>query len=981
MKTKSIKRTKVIAMFMTVVMLFGIIACAPFTVSAETYNGFKYEKYNEDYVCITGYTGDSSIVNIPLTIDGYNVIGIEDSAFRNDDSIIKVNVPYGIAYIGNSAFYGCSNLKTIKLPKDLLLIGADAFDGTAYANEGSNRELGFLYIDSYLVDVNRNVSDCVIKDGTTVIASRVFQNNTMMKSITFPDSLLVIGNSAFYGCNSYKISDFKLPPNLYYIGEGAFENCWITEAVIPDSVKYIGRSAFRDTELTKLKLPSSIQYILASTFYNCRDLTEVEIPDTVLMIDGSAFSNTGLTKITIPESVEYIGSRAFNGTNLTEINLPNKYIEIYADSFMQTRYSFNEYNWKNDGLYVDDFLLAARFAISELEIKEGTKYIAAELCEGAHNFNNVTIPESVVAIGSRAFLSCTGLHSVEIPASVEYIGEAAFGIEEYAGTYYRYKNFEIVGIPNSTAHQYAKAYGLTFVDGSKATSIKLNRSTLTLGVGEVYTLIKSVNPEIAGSACTWSSSNSSVVSVNSKGTLTAKKTGTATVTVKTSNGLKASCKVTIKSAPSSINVSTKNLTLGVGEEFIIYESTNSGSYAYKFDWSSSNTSVATVTKTSGNKAKIIAKGVGTANITVKTYNGKTATCQVTVKSAPTSVTLSNSNVTLGKGETFIISQCSNSGSYAKNFTWSSSNTSVATIEKTSGNKAKITAKGNGAATITFKTYNGKTATCKVTVKNAPSSVKINKSSITLGSGETYTISESTNSGTYANADNLKWSSSNTNVVTVTKGSGNKAVITAKGNGTATVKITLYNGKTATCNVTVKNAPTSVKLNTSNLTLGVGEEFIISEGTNSGTYANADNLKWNSSNTNVATVTKTSGNKAKIVAKGTGTAKVKITLYNGLTAECTVTVKNAPNTVNLSKTNLTLGKGETYIISQYSESGSYARNFTWSSSNTSVATVEKTSGNKAKITAKENGTATITIKTYNGKTSSCIVNVIPYTESE
>ncbi len=92
---------------------------------------------------------------------------------------------------------------------------------------------------------------------------------------------------------------------------------------------------------------------------------------------------------------------------------------------------------------------------------------------------------------------------------------------------------------------------------------------------------------------------------------------------------------------------------------------------------------------------------------------------------------------------------------------------------------------------------------KVTVKSAPASVKTNPTSLTLGKGETYTISESTNSGSYANAANLKWSSSNSRVATVTKGSANKAVIKAKSKGTAYIKIKLYNGKTAQCKVTVK----------------------------------------------------------------------------------------------------------------------------------------------------------------------------------
>ena len=336
------------------------------------------------------------------------------------------------------------------------------------------------------------------------------------------------------------------------------------------------------------------------------------------------------------------------------------------------------------------------------------------------------------------------------------------------------------------------------------TSVKLNRGTLTLGVGEKYGLIKTVSPSSANQACTWSSSNSSVASVDSSGKVTAKKSGTANITVKTTNGKTATCKVTVKPAPTSVKVNPASLTLGKGETYTISQSTNSGSYAWGFSWSSSNTSVATVTKGSANKATVTAKGVGTATITIKTYNGKTAQCKVTVKNAPTSVTTNPTSLILGKGEKYTISENTNSGAYANaaNLKWSTTNSNIATVTKGSGNKATITAKGNGTAYIKISLYNGKTAQCKVTVKNAPTSVKTNPTSVTLGKGETYVISESTNSGAYANEANLKWSTTNSSVATVTKGEGNKAVITAKGVGTAYIKITLYNGKTAQCKVTV-----------------------------------------------------------------------------------------------------------------------------------------------------------------------------------
>ena len=425
--------------------------------------------------------------------------------------------------------------------------------------------------------------------------------------------------------------------------------------------------------------------------------------------------------------------------------------------------------------------------------------------------------------------------------------------------------------------------------------LKVNKYTLGVGEKIKIELYSSNNKKITDfSKYKFYTNNSAVASISSDGTIVAKKTGSTYITIISPKGNVAECTVSVKPAPAKVTINPTSVTLGVGEKYTISESTNSGSYANaaNLKWSSSSTSVAAVAKGNTNKAVITAKSVGTANVKITLYNGKTATCKVTVKPAPTGVKTNPASITLGVGESYTISESTNSGSYANaaNIAWSSYNNSVATVTKGSGNKAVVTAKGTGTAYILITLFNGKSAICKVTVKPAPASVKTNPTSITLGKGESYTISEGTNSGSYANAANLKWSSSNTKVATVTKGSANKATIKATGVGTAYVKITLYNGKTAQCKVTVKNAPSSVGLSKTSLTLNKGASYTISESTNSGSYANAANLKWTSSNSSVATVTKGSGNKAVIKANAKGTAYIKITLYNGKTAQCKVTVK-------------------------------------------------------------------------------------------
>lgn len=253
-------------------------------------------------------------------------------------------------------------------------------------------------------------------------------------------------------------------------------------------------------------------------------------------------------------------------------------------------------------------------------------------------------------------------------------------------------------------------------------------------------------------------------------------------------------------------------------------------------------------------------------------------------------------------------------------------------------------------------------------------------SITVGKNEKCYLYYDVNEGL---SEHLKATSDNSNVKVLNYSQGanyGNALIEGRNVGTANVHV---EGKKSSdgiytygdCKVTVKPAPTSVRLSITSLTLGVGETFTITESTNSGSYANADNLKWSTSNSNVAIPAKVSGsNKAVIRAKGIGTATITIKTYNGKTATCKVTIKNAPSDVNLSKTSLTLNKGKSYAIAESTNSGSYAKSFTWSSSNSKVATVTKDSGNKAIVKAVGKGTAYIKIKTYNGKTATCKVTV-------
>ena len=356
----------------------------------------------------------------------------------------------------------------------------------------------------------------------------------------------------------------------------------------------------------------------------------------------------------------------------------------------------------------------------------------------------VTIPSTIggyvsTEIGQRAFENRSSFNAVTIPSSITSIGEFAFrGCTGLAS----------VSIPNTVEKIGNCAFGYTYGSGHY---VKIDGFT-------IY------------------------------GTK-----GTAAERYAYSNGLNF---VERAAAPAEVRLSRSSLALSVGEAYTLKSTVLPNDAKNKTcKWYTSRSSVAAVSST----GRVTARAVGTAVITAKTVNGKKATCKVTVSPVPTGVKISPTALTLGKGESYTLKGTVLPND-AKNKTckWYTSRSSVAAVSST----GRVTARAVGTAVITAKTVNGKKATCKVTVKTMPTSVKTNPTALTLGKGESYTIKENTNSGSYANAANLKWTSTNTRVVTVKKGSGNKAVLKAVSEGTANVKLTLYNGKTAICKVSV-----------------------------------------------------------------------------------------------------------------------------------------------------------------------------------
>ena len=246
------------------------------------------------------------------------------------------------------------------------------------------------------------------------------------------------------------------------------------------------------------------------------------------------------------------------------------------------------------------------------------------------------------------------------------------------------------------------------------TGVTLNKSTLALKVGSSELLTATITPSTATNQnVTWTSSNNAVATVSSSGNITAIAVGSAIISVTTTDGSKtASCSVSVSAATVSatgviLNKSTLSLPVGSNETLSATVSPSNATNA-NVSWSSSDATIATVAN-----GKVTAVKAGTATITVKTEDGGyTATCAVTVTIPVTGVTLNKSTLALVAGSSATLATTiTPEDATNKSVTWSSSDTSIATVSD-----GKVTAVKAGTATITVTTTDGsKTATCTVTV--------------------------------------------------------------------------------------------------------------------------------------------------------------------------------------------------------------------------------------------------------------------------
>lgn len=475
-------------------------------------------------------------------------------------------------------------------------------------------------------------------------------------------------------------------------------------------------------------------------------------------------------------------------------------------------------------------------------------------------------------------------------------------------------------------------------------SIELALSARHLAIGSTRKI--DATATCSASKIKWTSSNTKIMTVDSSGNMKGISEGVATLTAtNTVTGGSATARITVKKPDFDkvyIDNPPSELSVGGSVQLNAHASKDGG----KLYYSCSNKSVATVS------SKGVVKGIKKGSVKIK-VNDSTGTVYkyISIKIVDPiakSVSLSPTSTKLAVNAEKTLS--ATVSPVAADITYKSSDTSKLKVDQ----KGIYKGVSEGVATIYAYNTSGKAlATTKVTVKYPDyDSITLKNSPSTIAVGKTFNV------GAKASVEGGKvyHKSSDNDVATI---SADGTVKTIK-EGTA--RIYSYDDTGAVYknfNLTVV-PDSSVTLSKTSASISRGESTKLKA-----TVSPSGSVTWSSSDSSVASV-----RNGVVSGLKPGTATITAKTSSGATAKCKITVKDvySNGNISLNQTSATVNRTRTLYLEGYASS-----NITWTSSDTSIATVSD-----GFVTTKEVGKVAITAKDSNGNKAVCVVNVLAAT---
>ena len=789
-------------------------------------------------------------------------------------------------------------------------------------------------------------------DGYTVVAigSSAFAKNTYLQSVVIPDTVTVIREYAFVECTN--LSSVALSEGLVELGKAAFGKTGLTSIVIPKSLEkaHVSFDNFSDCsdgpfencdKLKQVRFEEGVTEIAQGLFAGCSSVAEIELPNTITVIEKGAFSNcTGLERINLPDTLTEISDYAFkNCTNLKSVQLPNTITKIGQGAFVGCTQLENA-NLPTALVDLQNGAFSGT-AIEKINIPKSLKkahvsFDNVESCsdgpfENCENLKDITFEEGITKIPQCLFAGCTGVEQIQIPQTIIFIERGSFSgcknlqkinmpdsikqVAEYA--FQGCKKLEKVHISSNVN----KIENRVFYACSALSEINIPISTESIQ-GEAFRDCESLKEIIipqnvtmignyAFSGCTELSQIALPASVQKIGERTFSHCEALT-DLKLSEGL-----------------------------------TSIGSYAFEYNIALSKVTLPNTLESLGERAfqycDVLADvdlGAGLKVIPKYCFYEDPAIQKMVL---PYQFTTVNANAFANCTKLTDITFNRNVSSVASS---ALSYKDKTTIHGIKGTYAEKFATDNE---FSFEALN-----------NPTTDITLSKESCEVAKGKTLRLTAALNP--VDTSDELTWTSSDEDIVTVTDG-----VLKGVGIGEAEI-IAMAGDVTKSCSVKVYQGVTGLGLNVTSHKMTIGDILQLTA-TIYPKDATYQDVVWSSDNEDVAVVDQT----GLVKAKAYGTVNITATSKEGNQQRtCSVTVAPvAVTSVSLNTKLVNLKVGESYRLQEtVLPDNATDKTVTWTSSNTKAATV---SGGA--VTAVGTGTAIIIVKTNSdSKTASCTVRV-------
>lgn len=836
---------------------------------------------------------------------------IPEETFMGCESLVDFVFPANVRMVGKRAFYGCSALPLDNThddvwPKNLATIDDEAFRGCTLLTKFP--AVSVRYGEYALASTG--IVSAQLTSGT--LDKGVFADCTSLRSVSriSGTGLDEIPESLFDGCSA--LENHRLSLNLTEIGRNAYRNCSsLTGVDIPNLCTTIGEGAFEGcTGIRSVNIKPTLEQIGISAFKGCSALTEITVPDRVKNIYAQTFAGcSSLTSVKLGYSVNSISYDAFSGcTSITDVTATTPNPPTVSDTFMPSEvYEQAELHvpagqraaysaatgWKNfkssqelDPVKVRNLLFDPDVSLLGVDIMHNGRSATIKVTVLPDNATDRTLQwfvsdEETVKLTTsgtnRLTATLRGLKPGSVKVSVKALGaDASFPM----------RIFDVTVHPNPVTDIRITPRGITMTEESSR--------QLTA----IVTPAAATDPSVE-----WTSSDESVVKVNSGGLLNALKPGQAviTATAKDGSGVEARCTVNVVERiieVSAITLDATKLSLTEGDTHTLTASVSPDDATDRsVEWTSSDETVATVSP--DGEVKAISAGEATITATANDGSETQASCTVRVVRRiipPTGVTLDATELKLTEGDTrTLTATVGPEDATDKSVTWSSSDNAIAAVSA----DGVLTALAPGEATVsaTANGADGIIATCRVKV----SRLIIPVSEVTLTADATEcTVGDDLRLSLAFGPDNatdpqVAWSVSDPTLVEMTEPGVFRLL--APGEVTITVTVTTPDGVKKSASVVIKTSPRvylveSIDLPDDELELIVGAtlQLIATVGPE---HADNRDLLWATSNPSVLTVSSS----GLLTAVGEGEATVTATAADGsgIMATCAVRVTSSPGT--------------------------------------------------------------------------------------